>query len=307
MLALVNTPNGEELTEIREVEEPEAAPEEAIVEVRAFSLNRGELKLLESRPEGWRPGQDVAGVVLHRAADGSGPAEGARVVGLLDGNGWAQRVAAPTSRLAVLPDGVDFAEAAALPVAGLTALRALRIGGSLLGRRVLVTGASGGVGRFAVQLAAYGGAHVTGVVGSPERGEGLRELGATEVVTGVEDLERPFDLILESAGGPSLTAALRLVAPDGTVVMFGNSSGEDSSVSFGSIFGSPRAKLYAFFVFESEDHKTFGEDLALLASLVAEGKLTPQIGAEASWQDLGHIATALRERRVAGKAVFRIE
>jgi NADPH:quinone reductase len=114
VLALVNTPNGEELAEIREVEEPEATPEEAIVEVHAFSVNRGELRLLESRPEGWRPGQDVTGVVLHRAADGSGPPEGARVVGLLDGGGWAQRVAAPTSRLAVLTGRVGFAEAATL-------------------------------------------------------------------------------------------------------------------------------------------------------------------------------------------------
>lgn len=137
MLALVNTPDGSEPVEMCEVEEPSPAPDEALVEVRAFSLNRGELSLFESRPEGWRPGQDVSGVVAGEAADGSGPGAGTRVVAVVDGAGWAERVAAPTARIASLPDDVGFTEAATLPIAGLTALRALRFGGSLLGRRGL--------------------------------------------------------------------------------------------------------------------------------------------------------------------------
>ena len=92
-----------------------------MMEVHAFSLNRGELALLANRPEGWRPGQDVAGVVVQPAADGSGPEKGTSVVALVDGAGWSQHVAAPTARMAVLPDNVSFASAATLPVAGLTA------------------------------------------------------------------------------------------------------------------------------------------------------------------------------------------
>jgi hypothetical protein len=129
MLALVNTPQGCEPVKLRDVEEPSAAENEAIVEVRAFSLNRGELRLLASRPEGWPPGQDVSGVVIKAALDGSGPREGERVVGLVDQGGWAQRVAVPTECLAILPKGVGFAEAASLPIAGPTALRTLRVGG----------------------------------------------------------------------------------------------------------------------------------------------------------------------------------
>jgi NADPH2:quinone reductase len=306
MLALVNTPGGQDPAEIQEVKEPSPAPDEALIEVRAFSLNRGELRLLASRPEGWRPGQDVSGVVVREAEKG-GPREGERVVGLVDGGGWAERVPVPVERLAVLPEGVGFAEAAALPVAGLTALRALRVGGLLLGKRVLVTGASGGVGRFAVELALRAGSRVAGVVGNSERAGGLEELGAEEVVTNIEELSGPFDLVLESVGGASLTAALRLVGPDGTVVMFGNSSGEPSEVAFGRIFSSPRAKLYAFFVYESADKRTFGEDLTLLVSMVASGSLRPQVGIEANWRELGEVITALRERRVGGKVVLRVE
>ena len=146
MLAVVNTPNGNEPVEIREVPEPEPAPNEALVEVRAFSLNRGELRLFQIRPEGWRPGQDIGGVVVKPAANGSGPDVGARVVALTDNAGWAERAAVPTHRMAVLSDNVLLEEAAALPVAGLTALRTLRHGAPLLGKRVLITGAAGGVG-----------------------------------------------------------------------------------------------------------------------------------------------------------------
>ena len=307
MLALVNNPQGREPAELRDVEEPSAAENEAIVEVRAFSLNRGELRLLASRPEGWRPGEDISGVVVRAASDGSGPREGERVVGLVDQGGWAQRVSVPTERLAVLPEGVGFTEVASLPIAGLTALRALRVGGPLLGRRVLVTGASGGVGRLAVQLAFRAGARVSGVAASPERAEGLSELGAKEVVSDIEDLGDSFDLILESVGGHSLAAVLRLVAPDGTVVMFGNSSGEPSEVAFGSVLASPRAKLYAFFVYASADKETFGEDLALLVSLVASGDLIPQVGYGAGWRELARAVEALGERRIKGKAVLRVE
>src|ERR1700747_2196567 len=180
MLAVANTPEGAAPIEIREVQEPQPAPNEARVEVRAFSLNRGELRLLQARPEGWRPGQDISGVVAQSAGDGSGPTAGARVVALTDNAGWAQRAAVPAHRMAVLPDDVRSEDAAALPVAGLTALRTLRHGAPLLGKRVLVTGAAGGVGHLATHLAARSGARVTAVVGSPERGRHLR--GADVIV-----------------------------------------------------------------------------------------------------------------------------
>lgn len=278
MLALVNTPSAPIAVEFRDVAEPEPAVDEALVDVLAFSLNRGELALLAGRPEGWRPGQDIAGVVVQAAADGSGVKEGTRVVALVDGAGWAQRVAAPTARMAALPDNVSFASAATLPIAGLTALRIVRHGGSLLGQRVLITGAAGGVGRFAVQLAALAGAEVTGVVGHPDRATGLSQRGAAAVVTHIQEAEGLFDLILESAGGPSLTGAISKVAPGGTIVVFGNSSREDTPISFSNFAGHAGARLLPFFIYHSGTPASMGVDLATLVSLVAAGKLTPDVG-----------------------------
>lgn len=307
MRALVATGNPAGPLEIRGVDEPSAGVSESIVEVRAISINRGELRLLAARPEGWRPGQDIAGVVAQTAADGSGPPVGTRVVAMVDQAGWAERVAVPSSRIGVLPDSVSFAQAASLPVAGLTALRALRLGGMLLGRNVLVTGATGGVGHFAVQLAARAGAHVVGAARNVSRGQSLLAAGDVRVVGDLSSLEERFDVILESVGGDSLTAALRLVARDGIVVMFGNSSGQEARVAFGSIMSAPHARLYAFFIYESGEPPTFGADLSLLAAAIAAGRLHPQVGLEASWRDPVSALEAVRKRSLEGKAVLRVD
>src|ERR1051326_3599495 len=290
MRALVATGNAASPLELREVDEPHPAPDEAVVEVKNVSINRGELRLLGARPAGWRPGQDVAGTIIQPAKDG-GPPAGTRVVALLDQAGWAQRVAAPMSRIGQLPNNVSFQQAATLPVAGLTALRALRLGGMLLGRKVLVTGASGGVGHLAVQLAERSGANVTGTTSRSDP----------------NTLEGPFDLILESVGGESLTRSLRLVGRDGVVVLFGNSTGQDSSLGFGNFAGHAHARLYAFFVYESGEPPTFGSDLALLAAEIGAGRLKPQVGVEASWRDPLGALEALRERRLEGKAVLSVD
>jgi len=229
------------------------------------------------------------------------------VVGLVDQAGWAERVGVPASRIAVLRESVSFAQAATLPVAGLTALRALRLGGLLLGRSVLVTGATGGVGPFAVQLAARAGAHVTAISRNPDRGKALRQAGDVVITSDVQALAGPFDLILESVGGESLTMALRLVGRDGTVVVFGNSSGEPSTVSFANFGGHPHAKLYAFFIYESGEPPTFGADLGTLASEIAAGRLQPLVGLESSWRDPLKALEALRQRSLEGKTVLTLD
>jgi NADPH:quinone reductase len=306
MLAIVNTPGGPEPVAVREIAEPELRPNEALVAVHAFSLNRGELRLFQVRPEGWRPGQDIAGVVLRQAADGSGPAAGTRVVALCDWEGWAERAAVPGHRIAPIADNVSFAAAASLPVAGLTALRSLRHGAPLLGKRVLITGAAGGVGNLAVQLAARSGAKVTAIVGSAERARVLDGLGAAETVTRIEDAQGRFALILEAAGGSSLKAALERIEARGTVVIFGNSSGEPTEINFRDFAEHQNARIQAFHYFTSEPEERFGPDLAVLAGLIADGSLKPRI-AEYSWRDLSRIGPLLRDRQIPGKAVFHIE
>ncbi len=304
MLALVNTPNGSAAIELREIPDPEPAHDEALVAVHAFSLNRGELSSFARNKEGWVLGQDVAGVVLRAAASGAGPAAGTRVVALVDDFGWAEKVAAPAHRLAVLPESVSFAQAATLPVAGLTALRTLRYGGALVGRRVLITGAAGGVGMLAVQIAARSGAHVTAVVGRAERAAVVRDLGASEVVEGIGNAQGRFALILESAGGESLAKALQLVEAKGTVVVYGNSSTEPTTISFANFRGAPNSRIQSFSYFTSEAEERFGPDLALLVGLIADGSLKPGIGVERDWREVLAVGEQLRDRRVAGKAVL---
>ncbi len=306
MLALVNTPNGPAPIEPREIADPDPSPNEALVEVRAFSLNRGELSSFARNAEGWVPGQDVAGVVLRQAAGNQGPPAGTPVVALVDDFGWAQRVAVPIHRMATLPANVNFSQAATLPVAGLTALRTLRFGGSLVGRRVLVTGAAGGVGTLAVQIAARSGAHVTAVVGHRERAAGLQALGAAEIVEGIENAQGRFALILESVGGTSLAKAIRLIEPRGTVVVYGNSSAEPTTIGFADFRGAANARVQSFSYFTSEPEERFAPDLALLVSLVANGSLKPAIGVERDWREILQAAEQLRDRRVAGKAVLLV-
>ena len=305
MRAVVNTPSGPLPVAIRDIPEPTPKPNEALVAVHAFSLNRGETRLFQVRPEGWRPGQDIAGVVLKPAADGSGPAAGTRVVALCDWEGWAERAAVPSHRLAALPDNVSFAAAAALPVAGLTALRTLRHGAPLLGKRVLITGAAGGVGNLAVQLAVRSGARVTAVVGNAERAKVLDGLGAAEIVTGIDDAQGRYELILEAAGGASLKAAIDRVESKGVVVLYGNSSGESTPLNFRDFAEHQNARLQGFHYFTSEPEEKFGPDLALLVALVADGSLKPCI-VEHDWKEIPAAGARLLARGIAGKAIFNI-
>jgi NADPH:quinone reductase len=308
MRALVARRSAPQGIELAEVDAPAPAPGEALVDVRAVSLNRGEARYLPRRQEGTVHGWDVAGVVRQPAADGSGPGEGARVVGLVDEGAWAERAAVRTDRLAELPDGVSFEDASTLPVAGLTAVRALAVGAPLLGRRVLVTGAAGGVGRIAVQLAHRGGAHVTGVARDPERAEGLTELGADEVIHELTAEGEPFDVLLESVGGASLGAALSRVAPAGIVIAFGISSGEPTTFDVSGFYNRRGARLYGLRVFDELDrHHSAVRDLRFLAEEVAAGRLDTQISLTKSWREAGLALEALVERRVKGKAVLTID
>jgi NADPH:quinone reductase-like Zn-dependent oxidoreductase len=297
---------------LSEVAEPVVRSDQALVAVHAVSLNRGELRRLEGLAPGTVTGWDLAGVVQAAAADGSGPPAGARVVGLVDPNevgagtgAWAQRAAVPAENLAVLPDAVSFEAAAALPVAALTALRALHVGGFVLGCRVLVTGASGGVGRFAIQLARLGGAHVTAIA---RRTEGLAQLGA-EVVADELAADGPeFDVVLDALGGAVLGVALQRVAPRGTVVSFASTIPDPVSYPARSLFArASGARLYGLYLFDELAHtRTTADDLARLAQLLADGRLDPQIDLVAPWTEATHAITALLERRVAGKAVLTL-
>lgn len=208
--------------------------------------------------------------------------------------------------LAELPEGISFEQASTLPVAGLTALRALEVVGFVLGKDVLVTGASGGVGRFAIQLAKLAGAHVTAIA---RRQEGLRELGADRVAAEI-DLDGPeYDAVIDAVGGPVLGSALRRIRPGGTVVSFASTTTDPVSYPTRELFArAPGARLYGLFIFDELKHTQSGtRDLRRLADLVADGRLDPQIDLTVSWREAGPAIEALLDRRVNGKAVLVVD
>lgn len=310
MHAAVVDPNAPGHVAVHDVEAPVPAPDQALVRVAAISMNQGELRYAQSMEAGHSLGWDLAGTVEKPAADGSGPKAGERVVGFVSTGAWAELVAAPTNALAVLPDNVTFAQAATLPVAGLTALYALEKGHGLLGRKVLVTGANGGVGLFACQLGKLMGAHVVALIRREEYRYLVTEAGADSVVVSEEGGAAcdfgPYRLIAESVGGTVLANCLSLLDNDGICVSFGNSSMGQTEFNAWTLLGKGRTSLYGFMLFRELGLEPASEGLARLVQLVSEGKLKPNITVEEPVEKVGEVARDLMERKIPGKAVIRM-
>lgn len=269
----------------------EPGPGLAVVRVRASTINRGETRLIPARPNGWAPGQDLAGVVERAATDG-GPAPGTRVVGLADGGSWSELVAVPVERLAVLPDAVSDAVAATLCVAGLTALRAVRALGTIIGKRILVTGARGATGNVAAQLARAGGAVVTGLV------RGAYVLDGVRIITSLSDADR-FDGVIDAAGGEVLANALGHLTPHAKAVTF--AGGVPAPIGLGTFAGVP-ATLEALYVYGAPGR--FDDDLATLVRFVAEGRLAPHIDRTVPIAAVNDALAALEAGGIDGKIVL---
>ncbi|MEO3875263.1 zinc-binding dehydrogenase [Nonomuraea sp. B12E4] len=301
MRALVYDPEAAHGVRFAEVEEPEPRASEALIEVEAASLNFGELAFAARQLlPGEIFGKDAAGVVVRAAADGSGPPEGTRVASFAGTGGWAERRAVDTANLAAVPAAIDPGVAGALPAAGVTALQVVRRLGPVLGRRVLVTGASGGVGRFVVQLAAQAGAHVVASVGRPERAEGLTSLGAAEILVGSARPADPVFGVVDNVGGKLLAEAFGRLEEGGVALSVGWASREPTVIDFEEErMRGVRKRLEPFTV-----TAPFGADLGYLIGLLERGRLDPQIGWRGPWDQVGEAIDALLGRRVPGKAVL---
>lgn len=303
MKALVHDKAAPHMLRMDNAPDPTPTPNQVLVEIVSVSFNLGELAFRPpNSPAGFVPGWDAAGVVVQPAADGSGPAAGARVVTFGWSGAWAEYRAVDTAELAVVPDGIDLGATAALPVAGVTALQAIRQLGPVLGRRVLITGASGGVGRFAVQLAQLAGAHVIASVGRPERGEGLAELGADEVVLGPKALSERVHGVIDNVGGSQLTDAYLRLEAGGTVSAVGKASRQPTTIDFEEARINVNGGRIETYVFGTP----VGEDLGQLLRFVDRGRLTLPIGWRGDWSAFGEAAEGLMNRGVAGKAVLDV-
>jgi NADPH:quinone reductase-like Zn-dependent oxidoreductase len=261
------------ILEIRTVEQPIPKDNEVLLRVRAASVNP-----LDWRLKAERPGVDVAGeiVAVGRAVTQFKPGEA--VFGAGKGS-FAEYACAPESKLASKPDGVSFEQAAALPIAALTVLQALRDEGHLQpGQKVLINGASGGLGTFAVQIAKSFGANVTGVC-STKNIEMVRSLGADRVIDYTrEDFTQGserYDLLLDNVGNRELSEMKGVLGPNGKCVIAGAPKKMSAVVAW--IF-----KIFVRSWLLQQNFKFMianinRDDLTAVGALITAGKITPVI------------------------------
>jgi NADPH:quinone reductase len=299
---------------VETIVDPTPLAHEALVRVAASSVNQGEVKAIRSQPhwvltssgaESWSPGWDFAGIVERAADNGSGHPTGTRVVGWTRQGAWAEKLTAPADQMVAIPDELGFAEAATLPIAGLTAWHALRVGGLAAGKSVLVTGATGGVGRFAIQLACIAGAHAIAVMTSASRVGTLEHFGC-DVAIGMPE-QGNFDIILECVGGASLATAMKMVAPYGAIVSYGNASGESTTFEAGAAFRKPCLTLHSFALHDELARRpSNAEGLDTMVEMLVAGQLKVDIALTKGLREVADACDALMARKVEGKAVLLI-
>lgn len=291
---------------LREVPDPTPGPHDAVIQVRAFAPNHGDLESLPGLPDGAIPGWDAAGVVVAEAPDGTGPRLGQVVTSLGPHSAWAQRRLVTAESVGTAPAGADPNDMSVVPVAATSALRGLRRLGPVLGRRVLVLGGTSAVGLYAVQLAARSGAEVVATTRNPAAHERLVGLGAHEVVTSPSDLDDDVSGVLDLLGGSHLVRAFAHLAPGGTLVALGHAAGAEERFGYGDLFGDAGRhdrSLTTFFLGAETD---LGPDMTWLATEIHEGRLDPAVGAVRPWRELPDAFTAGAERSY-GKVVLAVD
>lgn len=304
-----------------EIEKPVPKDNEVLIKVRAASVNPLDWHFMRGTPyfirimTGLRKpkftglGVDVAGQV---EAVGRGVTRfkpGDEVFGACRG-GFAEYACTPESKLAIKPEKVTFEQAASAPVAALSALQSLRDKGQVQpGQKVLVNGAAGGVGTFAVQIAKWLGAEVTGVC-STRNVEMVRAIGADHVIdyTGEDFTEggRRYDLILDCIGNHPLSALRRVLYPEGTYIAVGGPSGRWMIGSLARLLAGPVLSLFVSQRLTAVLGKLSKEDLALTGELMQAGKVTPVIDRRHSLSEVPGAIRCLEEGHARGKVVITL-
>jgi NADPH:quinone reductase-like Zn-dependent oxidoreductase len=299
---------------------PEIAGNEVLVRVHAAGLDRGTWHLMTGKPYLLRlamglrgprnpvPGRDVAGTVEAVGSAVTRFSVGDEVYGVAPGS-FAEYAATREDKLARKPANLSFEQAAVVPISALTAQEALTVGRIQAGQHVLITGASGGVGSYAVQLAKAFGAEVTGMASTPKL-DLVRALGADHVIDYTRDdfaaTGNRYDLIIDIAGNPSLSRLRRALTATGTAVITGGEEG-------GSLTGGMNRQLGALIVslFVRQRLTTFvnnerGSDLERLTDLIEAGKVTPNIDKTYPLDQVPDAMRHLEAGKARGKVVITI-
>jgi NADPH:quinone reductase-like Zn-dependent oxidoreductase len=296
------------ILEIKDFEQPAPPPNEVVLRVRAASVNP-----LDWRMKSERPGVDVAGQVVAVGEAVTQFKLGDAVFGAAKG-AFAEYACASETKLVPKPESISFEQAAALPIAALTALQGLRDKGHLQpGQKVLINGAAGGVGTFAVQIAKSFGAHVTGVC-STKNVELAHSLGADRVIDYsredytredfTEDSQR-YDLLLDNVGNRTLLAMRRVLSPNGKCVMVG--APKKLPAVFIRIFKAFAWSLlfrqkFTFFV-----AKIDRDDLTTLCGLIQAGKVTPMIDRRYPLAETAAAIAYVEEGHAPAKVVITVQ
>ncbi len=297
----IKTKSGKVL-ELKDLEQPVPKDNEVVLRVGAASVNP-----LDWRMKNERPGVDVAGEVIAIGKSVKQFKPGDAVFGLGRG-AFAECACAAESKLVSKPESMTFDQAAAIPVAGLTALQGLRDKGHLQpGQKVLINGAAGGIGTFAVQIAKSMGANVTGVC-STNNVDLVRSLGADRVIDYTrndftQDSQR-YDLLLDNVGNRTLSSMRRVLTPNGKCVMAGapkTLSGALSRVFKAWAWSPFLRQKFTFFIAKMKK-----DDLVTLCDLIQTGKLTPSIDRRYPFSETAAAIAYVEEGHARAKVVITI-
>jgi NADPH:quinone reductase-like Zn-dependent oxidoreductase len=309
MRAVFTNPGADEPFLLRATEMPVPPANQALVKVQAFSLNQGETRTALDATHAYIPGWDFAGVIAQAAADGSTPPAGTPVFGFIALGTWANYIMAPGCLMAEIPAGVTVAQAATLPVAGLTALACLQSVDNLHDRKVLITGAAGGVGRFLCQLVARSGAQLFAISRRPDLQDQLQHDGvqAAGIFTSMQQAKEAglYDVVFDSVGGDSLATALLALSPNGICVNYGNSSRQPTTFIVRDSSWPFTHKQCIWLGREAPANCT--PMLTQLAIMVKNKQLRTTIHTELPWTDITKAAEWLVQQKVNGKIVLKVE
>jgi NADPH:quinone reductase-like Zn-dependent oxidoreductase len=308
--------------EVRDIERPVPSAGEVLIRVRAAGVDQGVWHLMTGLPYLVRlfgyglkkpkvpvRGREVAGVVQAVGGGVTRFSAGDEVFGTCEGS-FAEYVCAKEGKIARKPANLSFEEAAASPISAVTALQAVRdAGGITVGQKVLIIGAGGGVGSFAVQLAKAFGAEVTGVC-STGKVELVRSLGADAVIdytkSDIAGSGVLYDVILDTAGNRPLSVLRRLLAPKGTVVLIGGEAGGKLTGGFERSLGAPLASLFSGQRFKGLVAKETHLDLEALTVLLEAGSVKPAVDKVFPLPEAPAAITYLHEGRSRGKVVVTV-